>query len=117
MSVDSGLLRELVDEVLTEHVALMLGHREAPDHGQEPGLKAPGPDLRQGAQARALEVNQLRGKVPVQMFSLPESAAASDPEGNVATGCYTSTHPSTQPSTQPNLSPQGDSTSANAPAV
>lgn len=108
MSVDMSQLRELVDEVLTEHVALMLGHREAPDHGREPGLRSPGLDLRLAAH---LEVSQLRGKVRIQMFSLPESASV--PDGSVATGCYTSTHPSSQP----NISQQGDSASANAPIV
>lgn len=110
MSVDIGQLRELVDEVLTEHVALMLGHREAPDHGREPGLKSPGPDLGLGAHQ---VVSQFRGKIRIQMFGLPESAADSVPDGSVATGCYTSTHPSSQP----NISQQGDSASADAPTV
>lgn len=110
MSVDMGQLRELVDEVLTEHVALMLGHREAPDHRWGPGLKSPGPDLGLGAH---LKVSQFRGKVRFQMFGPPESAAASVPDGSVATGCYTSTHPSSQP----NISQQGDPASANSPAV
>ncbi|XP_051253889.1 protein TALPID3 isoform X1 [Dicentrarchus labrax] len=39
VSVDSALIRQLVDEVLTEHVALMLGHKDT----QEPGLEVPKP--------------------------------------------------------------------------
>lgn len=43
-SVDSALIRQLVHEVLTEHVALMLGHRDAPETGPEPGLEKTKPD-------------------------------------------------------------------------
>lgn len=92
MSVDSVLIRQLVDEVLTEHVALILGHRDAPDTGPEPGLEAPKPDP--GAPQ---EVQQLRGKYSFKMFSLSECAAASVPGETGATGSYTSTHPSSQP--------------------
>lgn len=42
-SVDSALIRQLVDEVLTEHVALMLGHRDPLETGPEPGLELPKP--------------------------------------------------------------------------
>ncbi|KAM8737768.1 protein TALPID3 isoform 3-T3 [Acanthopagrus schlegelii] len=42
MSVDSALIRQLVDEVLTEHIALMLGHRDT-QTGPEPGLEPPNP--------------------------------------------------------------------------
>ncbi|XP_073340428.1 protein TALPID3 isoform X3 [Pagrus major] len=42
MSVDSALIRQLVDEVLTEHIALMLGHRDT-QTGPEPGLEPPKP--------------------------------------------------------------------------
>lgn len=66
MSVDMGQLRELVDEVLTEHVALMLGHREAPDHRWGPGLKSPGPDLGLGTH---LKVSQLRGSTVPNVWS------------------------------------------------
>ncbi|XP_076605677.1 protein TALPID3 isoform X2 [Chaetodon auriga] len=45
MAVDSALIRQLVDEVLTEHVALMLGTRDTLETGPEPGLELlkPGP--------------------------------------------------------------------------
>ncbi|XP_044022437.1 protein TALPID3 isoform X2 [Siniperca chuatsi] len=43
MSVDSALIRQLVNEVLTEHVALMLGHRDTLETGPEPGLEPPKP--------------------------------------------------------------------------
>lgn len=39
VSVDSALIRQLVDEVLTEIVALMLGQRDSPDTRPEPGLE------------------------------------------------------------------------------
>lgn len=42
MSVDSALIRQLVDEVLTEHIALMLGHRDT-QTGPEPPLEPPNP--------------------------------------------------------------------------
>lgn len=44
VSVDSGLIKQLVEEVLTEHVALMLRHREAPGTRPGPGLEAAEPD-------------------------------------------------------------------------
>lgn len=43
VSVDSELIRQLVHEVLTETLVQMLGQREAPDVGPEPGLEAPKP--------------------------------------------------------------------------
>ncbi|XP_039993381.1 protein TALPID3 [Xiphias gladius] len=43
MSVDSALIRQLVNEVLTETVALMLGQRDVLATGPEPGLEAPKP--------------------------------------------------------------------------
>ncbi|XP_074484717.1 protein TALPID3-like isoform X2 [Sebastes fasciatus] len=48
-SVDSALIRRLVSEVLTEHVALMLGHRDSLEMGTEPGLEPsePGPGAHQ----------------------------------------------------------------------
>ncbi|XP_069391310.1 protein TALPID3 isoform X2 [Paralichthys olivaceus] len=49
VSVDSALIRQLVKEVLTETVALMLGERNALDTGSEPGLEpaTPGPAAHQ----------------------------------------------------------------------
>ncbi|XP_070697779.1 protein TALPID3 [Pempheris klunzingeri] len=41
ISVDSVLIRQLVNEVLTEHIALMLGHRDTTETG--PGLEPPKP--------------------------------------------------------------------------
>ncbi|XP_018530313.2 protein TALPID3 isoform X3 [Lates calcarifer] len=41
VSVDSALIRQLVNEVLTETVALMLGQRDALDTGPGPGLEPP----------------------------------------------------------------------------
>ncbi|XP_029349334.1 protein TALPID3 isoform X2 [Echeneis naucrates] len=43
MSVDSGLIRQLVHEVLAEIVALMLGQREGWETGPKQGLEPPGP--------------------------------------------------------------------------
>ncbi|XP_026164190.1 protein TALPID3 isoform X2 [Mastacembelus armatus] len=43
MSVDSGLIRQLVQEVLAETVSLMLGQRDTLDTGPEPGLEVPKP--------------------------------------------------------------------------
>nr|XP_046268461.1 protein TALPID3 isoform X2 [Scatophagus argus] len=45
VAVDSALIRQLVDEVLTEHIVLMLGHRDALETGPEPGMKPPEPGL------------------------------------------------------------------------
>ncbi|XP_047197649.1 protein TALPID3 isoform X2 [Hippoglossus stenolepis] len=47
--VDSALIRQLVNEVLTETVVLMLGQRDALDTGSEPGLEptTPGPAAHQ----------------------------------------------------------------------
>ncbi len=65
MSVDSALIRQLVNEVLTEHVALMLGHRDTLETGRGPGLELPkpGPGTHQ-------EVQKLRTKTNVKIFSL-----------------------------------------------
>ena len=43
MSVDSALIRQLVHEVLTETVALMLSQRDALAMGPEPGPEPPQP--------------------------------------------------------------------------
>ncbi|TKS87276.1 Protein TALPID3 [Collichthys lucidus] len=43
MSVDSALIRQLVDEVLTDLIALMLGHRNMLETGPEPEPSKPGP--------------------------------------------------------------------------
>lgn len=42
MSVDSALIRQLVSEVLTEQVALLLGQRESLDPEPEPPEPGPG---------------------------------------------------------------------------
>lgn len=63
MSVDSALIRQLINEVLTEHVALMLGHRDTLEAG--PGLEPPkpGPGAHQ-------EVQKLRTNKNFKIFGL-----------------------------------------------
>lgn len=51
--VDSALVRQLVEEVLTEQITLMLGPRDAPEPGHRPG---PGPGLEKEVQTADQEV-------------------------------------------------------------
>lgn len=44
MPVDSELIRQLVNEVLTEMIALMLGQRDSLGTGPEPGQEPPEPE-------------------------------------------------------------------------
>lgn len=105
MSVDSALIRQLVDEVLTEHIALMLGHRDT-QTGPEPGLEPPNPGP--GAPE---EVQTLRSKPSLSsVCSLSEPAAGSVPGGSGATGSYTSTDPSTQSDPAQQRDPASDHT-------
>lgn len=50
MSVDSALIRQLVNEVLAEHVALMLGQRDSIEPGPELEPE-PGPGSHQEVQS------------------------------------------------------------------
>lgn len=71
--VDSTLIRQLVEEVLTEQIALMLGYRDAPE--PQPG-SVPRPGLEKEAPGAEQEVNQVRGENTMKMFRLTESAVS-----------------------------------------
>lgn len=65
VSVDSALIRQLVNEVLTETVALMLGQRDALDTGPGPGLEPP----KAGAAAHEEVKHSGFRRTPVCLFS------------------------------------------------
>ncbi|KAG8013025.1 Protein TALPID3 [Nibea albiflora] len=68
LSVDSALIRQLVDEVLTEHIALMLGHRDALETGPEPQPQPPKPGPRAHEEER-----------PVLLLPTPEPTPPPSP--------------------------------------
>lgn len=92
IEVDSALIRQLLNEVLTETVSLMLGQRDALDTG--PGLEPPKP-----RPAAAQEVEKLRTQK--DFFSLCLcSDLKLDPASVPGEIGSASPHTSTDPSTQ-----------------
>lgn len=94
MEVDSAVIRQLVNEVLTETVAQMLGQRDTLNTGPEPVLEPPKP-----GPAAAQEVEKLRTQK--NFFSLClcsdlKLVPASVPGKTGSAGSYTSTDPSIQ---------------------
>lgn len=71
--VDSTLIRQLVEEVLTEQIALMLGHRDEPE--PQP-VSVPGPGLEKEAPGAEQEVNYVREEITLKMFRLTESTVS-----------------------------------------
>ncbi|XP_070834707.1 protein TALPID3 [Chaetodon trifascialis] len=77
MAVDSALIRQLIDEVLTEHVALMLGHRDTLETGPEPGLEPPKPGP--GAHHEERPVSLVPTPVPTPSPSVTPPSAETPP--------------------------------------
>ncbi len=109
VSVDSALIRQLVDEVLTEHIRLMLGHRDTqePDPGPEP--PRPGPGARQEVQRVRTNLKSL-----ILLPSVCLNSAAGPVSGETGS---TGSNTSANPSPQPDLPPQRDPTSDYTPSL
>lgn len=103
VSVDSALIRQLVDEVLTEHVALMLGNRDASETRPEPGPEEPKPNSAAHEEVREPPDHQSS----FRMFRQFESAASVT---GAASGSNTTTHPSSEPCPAPEQDPAPDHT-------
>ncbi|XP_017263250.1 protein TALPID3 isoform X4 [Kryptolebias marmoratus] len=97
LSVDSELIRRLVNEVLTETVAQILGQRNASNAGLEPGLEAPepGPGPNEEVLLQQNLVPVVLTPVPTPLPSVTQNSRESTP---------VTTPPPSEPSTS--LSPQ-----------
>ncbi|KAM6917144.1 protein TALPID3 isoform 2-T2 [Lycodopsis pacificus] len=116
MSVDSALIRQLVGEVLTEQVALLLGQKDSLESGPEPRLEPaePGPG--------SLEEDKLVPLVPTPLPTPPPSRetpppATPPPSGPTSLLNDESPITSPEPEATPTSSPEPASSAGIPPAV
>ncbi|KAK9534303.1 hypothetical protein VZT92_009354 [Zoarces viviparus] len=109
MSVDSALIRQLVGEVLTEQVALLLGQRDTLESGPEPRLGS-------------LEEDKLEPLVPTPLPTPPpsrETPSLATPPPSEPTSVLNNESPITSPEPEatPTSSPEPASSAGIPPAV